>query len=30
MQILMGGVTYDELEDSGQTFIDSGTKINEP
>ena len=29
MQILMGGVTYDELEDSGQTFID-GMTINEP
>lgn len=29
MQILMGGMSYDELEDSGQTFID-GMTINEP
>lgn len=29
MQILMGGDSYEELEDSGQTFID-GMTINEP
>lgn len=29
MQILMGGTSYEELEDSGQTFVD-GMTLNEP